>query len=184
MPEKPTQSGKPAWASLAVLIALSVVFGLFILPRFRASSSRLAGVPAPLFALPVLDAENSGNRLALRDLRGKAVILDFWASWCRPCREQMPIVERIAERFRDRGLVVVGVNTSDEEADARNFVQSRSMSYASVFDLAREASAAYGVQVLPTLVIIDRQGRIVDVRTSIVGEGELEDLAQKALDQK
>lgn len=180
-PEKSTQSARPAWASLSVLIGLAVVFGLFVLPRFRPSRSELVGVPAPTFALPVLDETTPGNRLALRDLRGKAVVLDFWASWCGPCRQQTAIMDEIAKRFESRGLVVVGVNTGDERQDALDFLRSRSNSYASVFDETREVTLAYQVKVLPTLVIIDRQGRIRDIRTSVVREAELEKLVEEAI---
>jgi cytochrome c biogenesis protein CcmG/thiol:disulfide interchange protein DsbE len=179
--EKPTRSARPAWASIAVLIGLSVFFGLFILPRFRPNQSRLVGVPAPAFTLPVLDPEESGNRIALRDLRGKAVVLDFWASWCGPCREQIPIVDDVAKRLRDRGLVVVGVNTGDEREDALAFVQSRATSYASVFDESRAVGLSYDVKVLPTLVIIDRRGQILSVRTGVVRQADLEQLVQNAL---
>jgi thiol-disulfide isomerase/thioredoxin len=179
--EKPTRSATPAWGSIAVLLALSVLFGLFILPRIRSSNSKLVGVPAPTFTLPVLDPAESGNRLALRDLRGKVVVLDFWASWCAPCREQIPIIERVVRRAESRGLVAVGVNTGDDRAAALAFLRSRAMSYASVFDATREVASAYGVTTLPTLIIIDRSGQIVAVRTSVVRQRELESLIESAL---
>jgi cytochrome c biogenesis protein CcmG, thiol:disulfide interchange protein DsbE len=177
---KAKRSATPAWASMAVLLALSVVFGLFILPRMRASHSKLVGIPAPAFALPVLD-EGSGNRLALRDLRGKAVLLDFWASWCGPCREQVTIVDDVAQRFSDRELTVIGVNTGDEKVDALAFLKSRSLSYASVFDETRETTLAYEVKTLPTLILIDKDGRIAAVRSSVVSRRELEQLVKDVL---
>jgi thiol-disulfide isomerase/thioredoxin len=180
-PSKVTRSATPAWASLAVLLLLSVVFGLFILPRFRPSDSKLMGIPAPAFTLPVIDVEESGNRLALADLKGKAVILDFWASWCRPCREQMGILDRMAEPLRGQGVVIVGVNTGDERADAVAFLRGRPIGYTSVIDATRQVTQAYDVDVLPTLVLIDRQGRIAAVRSSVVSQRELEALLDDAL---
>lgn len=180
-PTKLTRSATPAWASLAVLLLLSIVFGLFILPRFRPSGSKLVGIPAPAFTLPVIDAEESGNRLALVDLKGKAVILDFWASWCRPCRDQMGILDRMAEQLRGRGVVVVGVNTGDERPDALAFLRGRPIRYTSVFDATRQVTLAYDVDVLPTLVLIDREGRIAAVRSSVVSQRELEALLEDSL---
>ncbi|HMJ09852.1 MAG TPA: TlpA disulfide reductase family protein [Polyangiaceae bacterium] len=181
MNEKPTRSATPAWASIAVLLLSSVIFGLFILPRFRPSQAKLVGVPAPTFTLPVLDTEESGNRLALLDLKGKAVILDFWASWCRPCREQMAILDRLAEPLRKRGVVIVGVNTGDEREDALGFLRSRTLAYTSVFDETRHVTQAYDVEVLPTLVLIDRRGQIAAVRSSVVSQRELEELLEETL---
>lgn len=178
---KPIRSATPAWASLAVLLLLSVVFGLFILPRFRPSGSKLVGIPAPAFTLPVLDAEESGNRLSLDDLKGKAVILDFWASWCRPCREQMGILDSMAAGLRQQGVVIVGVNTGDERPDALAFLRGRPVTYTSVFDATREVTRAYDVDVLPTLVLIDREGRIASVRSSVMSQRELEALLDDAL---
>jgi cytochrome c biogenesis protein CcmG, thiol:disulfide interchange protein DsbE len=179
--EKPLRSAQPAWGSMAVLLGLCVFFGLFVLPRIRSSHSRLVGAPAPTFTLPVLDPEQSGNRLGLRDLRGKAVVLDFWASWCGPCRQQMPIIDRLVERYEKQGLVVVGVNTDDDERQALEFLRSRSNAYASVFDETREVSATYEVRVLPTLVVIDRQGIVLEVRSGVLREDELEELVRRAL---
>ncbi|HEY6560289.1 MAG TPA: TlpA disulfide reductase family protein [Polyangiaceae bacterium] len=178
---KPTRSATPAWASLAVLLLLSVLFGLFILPRFRPSDSRLVGIPAPAFTLPVLDVEESGNRLSLDDLQGKAVILDFWASWCRPCREQMGILDGMAERLRGQGVVIVGVNTGDGRPDALAFLRGRPVTYTSVFDATRQVTQAYDVDVLPTLVLIDRAGRIAAVRSSVVSRRELDALLEESL---
>lgn len=179
--KKPTRSAQPAWASLAVVLAVSAFFGLVVLPRMRPARSKLVGVPAPTFTLPVLDATEPGNRLSLRDLRGKAIVLDFWASWCGPCRQQIPIIDRIARRFENRGLVVIGVNTGDELPQALSFLSSRSLAYASVFDEERHVTLAYDVKVLPTLILVDREGKIAAVRTSVVREPELEELVKSAL---
>ncbi len=109
-----------------------------------------------------------------------AVVIDFWASWCAPCREQAPIVDDVARRYRGKGLIVVGIDTGDERDAAVRFAQSRGLSYAALFD-SGDVAAAYRVDGLPTLVVIDRNGRIVTTRRSVVRREDLEQLVEEAL---
>jgi thiol-disulfide isomerase/thioredoxin len=177
---KKTQDPKVGWISLAALVVVSVMFGLIVLPRIGGRADR-RGEIAPDFTLEVIHGGDPGNRIRLSELRGKVVLLDFWASWCVPCREQMPVVDRIAARYTDKGVVVVGVSTSDRRADAVAFLRSSSVSYPCVFDEGSRVGTAYDVRSLPGLVVIDRQGRVSAVRTRLVSEGELEGLVSQAL---
>ncbi|MEB2310931.1 MAG: TlpA disulfide reductase family protein [Sorangiineae bacterium] len=163
-----------------VVLALgaALVVGV-ILPRVW-SRRRARAVPAPDFVLPVIYNGEEGSRVRLSDARGSAVLLDFWASWCGPCQEQAPIVDELARRYRARGLVVLGIDTGDEQEAAIRWAQSRKLSYAVAFD-GGEVAAAYRVEGLPTLVVIDRRGRIVATRTRVVSEAELSRLVDEAL---
>src|SRR5688572_26033767 len=132
---KRTRDYRQAWLSLAALVAITAMFVFVIMPltgRDR-KNSRISQI-APDFSLEVVHRGDPGNRIRLSTLQGKAVVLDFWASWCGPCREQMPIMERVARRFEARDVVVVGVNTSDSRTDALTFLRGGGTSYASVFD--------------------------------------------------
>ena len=149
-------SGKVLYPAIAVLIALSALFGLAIMPRLGPGGGRLVGKPAPDVTLPVLANGDPGARMRLSELKGHAVVLDFWATWCGPCTVQAPILDRLARRHQKRGLMVLGVNVDDPPEVAKAFVSHKGLSYPIVTDDTREASVRYGVDKLPSLVVIDK----------------------------
>lgn len=112
---------------------------------------------APAFSLPRFD----GGTLTLASLRGKYVLVNFWASWCVPCRDEAPLLERAWRQYRDRGLVVVGVNIQDLEPEARKFIAQFKVSYPNVRDRDGRVSRAYGTTGVPETFFIDRDGRVV-----------------------
>ena len=125
---------------------------------------------APDFTLERLDG--SGD-LQLSSLRGKVVILNFWASWCTPCKEEAPFLEELWRANRDRGLVVVGLDAKDFRADARRFVERFSLSFPTVFDGPGELVGPYGVTGFPETFVIDREGLVVAAfRGAVNGEAE------------
>ena len=118
--------------------------------------SPLIGKPAPPFALTLFD----GNALRLGDLRGNVVFLNFWASWCVPCREEAPALETAWQAYRPRGVVFVGINIQDKEQDARAFLDEFSITYANGVDPGSKIAVDYGVYGIPETFVIDRGGRI------------------------
>lgn len=110
---------------------------------------------APDFELPLFD----GRTLRLADLRGQGVVLNFWASWCPPCRTEAPIFASLSEAFRDRGVVFVGVNIQDNETDARAFLEEFKIGYPNGPDPG-EIATEYGIAAIPTTIFIDAEGRI------------------------
>ena len=169
----------------ALGVVLMLLAGFALLPRvLRSVAGAGVGGDAPEFRLPLVanaPAEGDGN-LSLGALRGRPVLLDFWATWCEPCRIEAPIVDRVARRWKDRDLAVVGVNTDTaDQGDPRAFALSHGLSYPIVRDEQGSASHAYGVEELPTLVIISRSGKIIAVRTGIADDAELERLVRQAL---
>lgn len=175
-------SPRRAWLTLAGVIGVSLFFGLVVLPRVGGrKKSAFEGMPAPDFELEVISGGDAGNRLRLAHLAGKAVILDFWASWCGPCRQQAPIVEELSRAHAGGDVVVIGISTSDERDSALSFIRSASLSYTMLFDEGTRVAGAYGVRNLPTLVVVGRSGKIIAVRTSVVRAAELERLVAEAL---
>jgi cytochrome c biogenesis protein CcmG/thiol:disulfide interchange protein DsbE len=138
----------------------------------RAMSSPLVGASAPEFALPGLD----GGELRLGSLRGQVVIVNFWASWCVPCREEAAALETVWRRHRDSGLILVGVNIQDREGAARAFVDHTRTTYSNVVDATGATSIAYGIYGVPETFVIDRTGRI---RARQVGAVTVESLVEQ-----
>lgn len=126
---------------------------------------------APDFELPLLgeDAE-----LSLASLRGKPVVLNVWASWCDPCREEAPLLQDAHERWRDAGVVVLGVDYQDGSDDALAFMEEFGLTYPSVRDGSGSVLAGYGVTGVPETFFIDRQGRIVDYTSGPVDPATLD----------
>ncbi len=114
----------------------------------------------------------NGRPVRLSDLRGKVVILEFWASWCEPCRYEMPVVEALQQRFKDEGLVVLGINDEDPPI-ARRYVEQGGYTFPTLFDKSQAVAGLYGVRAIPALFVIDRQGEIVG-RHSGYGPGSEE----------
>lgn len=155
---KPTTDRRQALTFLGLAGLAVAFFGYAILPLLDPVKSPLMNSPAPDFTLGIIAGGEPGSRWALSDHRGKVVILDFWASWCAPCRVQAPVVERIAQRFPD--VEVVGVNTSDDMSDAMAFLRSNPTTYVSVFDGQGAVAGAYRATALPTLVVVDASGNV------------------------
>lgn len=125
-------------------------------PRPAATPApRLVGKDAIAFALKDLD----GNQVDLQSLKGKVVLLDFWASWCGPCVAEMPHIEKLHKDFKDQGLVVLGLNNEEAEV-ARSFVKNKGYTFTTLVDEGREVAMRYGVSGIPQVFIIDREGKV------------------------
>ena len=123
----------------------------------RAIPSPLIRKPAPPFTLQLFD----GGSLHLEDLRGKVVLVNFWASWCYPaCYEEAPVLERAWRAYRDRGLMVVGVDVQDTEPAARQFIDQFKLTFPNGPDPKGKIAIDYGVYGVPETFVIDGQGVI------------------------
>ena len=125
---------------------------------------------APEVALPRLDGNGRGT---LQQYRGTVVVLNFWASWCEPCRAESPLLERWHRRVRPRGGTVLGIDVLDVTADARDFVRRYGLSYPMLRDRDGETIRSFGVAAYPETFVIDRSGRIAASRRGPVDDAFL-----------
>lgn len=128
------------------------------------SASPREGFLAPEFTLATLD----GTKVTLSDLRGKIVLINLWATWCPPCRAEMPALENAYEQYRDSGVVILGINVTyqDSERDIPPFVEEFELTFPILLDRDGSVSTLYQLRGLPTTFFVNREGII---RTVVVG---------------
>lgn len=177
---KKTSEPRQLWTFFGLLLLAAAIFGYAVLPYLDPGRAKLVGRQVPEFALPTISGAEPGSRIDLEDYRGRVVLLDFWASWCPPCRTQAPIMDRVARRFEDQGVSVIGVNTGDEPDAALAFIEQAGLTYPSVVDLDGSVSRVFGASQLPTLVVVDPQGKVVNVQARVVKEPELVTIIEAA----
>jgi cytochrome c biogenesis protein CcmG/thiol:disulfide interchange protein DsbE len=163
----------PGLARRVRLVAQGVAIGLVVLlflllawslatdegGDLAAASARGERPLAPDFTLERLDGDGA---LTLSSLRGKGVVLNVWASWCIPCKEEAPFLEQVWRESRDEGLVVVGLDAKDFRRDARAFVRRYGLTFPIVYDGPGDTLGGYGVTGFPETFVLDREGRVVE----------------------
>lgn len=159
---------------LLFLVVLVLFVGLLAvgLGRQNRSERRATGV-APEFELTTF----AGETIRLADLRGKGVVLNFWASWCVPCRAEAPLLEAAWQQERNNGIVFIGLDYLDQEHAAKAFIEEFGVTYPNGPDLQSKAARRYGIQAVPETFFIGPDGKIVSL---VIGQiTSAEDLAQR-----
>jgi cytochrome c biogenesis protein CcmG, thiol:disulfide interchange protein DsbE len=142
---------------------------------------RGAREPAPSLELPRL---SGAGVQSLEDYRGKVVVLNFWASWCEPCREESPLLDRWHRRIEPRGGTVLGVDALDVTSDARDFIRRYGLSYPMLRDGNGDTREPFGIVGFPETFVIDRRGRIAAVRRGPVDEAFMRSQVEPLLEEE
>ncbi|TXT24302.1 MAG: alkyl hydroperoxide reductase [Gallionellaceae bacterium] len=166
-----------AVAGLAIALAIAgLLLSLKDAPKdMFPQPSVAAKEAAPDFKLALLD----GSNFQLGSHKGKPVLINFFASWCLPCGEEMPAIEKIVHEYGPRGVVFLGISTDDTETNASNFIKKHGVTFPAGIDKSTEIQKAYGLYGIPTTYFIDKQGMVNYFHSGSVTE----DLMRHELDK-
>lgn len=188
LPAEPvTEESGPAKRSPWLYIAI-VVIGVFVvilaLALFRTNRSQPTSGPAPDFQLTLFEgyAGNAGrNPIRLSDLKGKVVVLNFWASWCIPCAQEAADLQATYEKYQDKDVVFLGVDWTDIEGDALNYLKRFNITYANGPDLQTRIGPLYRISGVPETYVIDGAGNVQFTKISPVTTAELSGVIDRLL---
>ncbi len=147
----------PLRAAVLAVVLAALVFAVYSSLNKNPATVKV-GDEAPNFSLQQLD----GEPVKLSDLRGKAVLLNFWGSWCKPCKSEMPAIEKIYQKNKDKGFVVVGVNIGESPIVVKQFAEQVGVTFPLWLDQKREITQLYKIGPIPTSFFIDRNGKVAD----------------------
>jgi cytochrome c biogenesis protein CcmG/thiol:disulfide interchange protein DsbE len=155
--------------SIVLLVGILAVVAVFGWALIRSSQTQPTAGPAPDFTITTYD----GQEYRLSELRGKVVIVNFWASWCVPCHDEAPALQRVYERYKDRGVEMLGVAYTDTEANALAFIDQYGMTYPTGPDTGTRISDRYNILGVPETFVVDQQGNITHFIMQPTSEAEL-----------
>lgn len=177
-PSRTTLSSRERWYALGGVLTALVLIALIwsLTDHTERPSIGEVNRPAPNFTLPELN----GGEVHLGNYRGKVVLVNFWATWCEPCKRETPALQAAYKRLSNQGLMIIGVNLTDDEtaqgnteSDIRSFVEQYNVTYPIALDVAGEATKAFRVFPLPTSYFIDPEGTIRYIRVGEITTDEV-----------
>jgi peroxiredoxin len=144
---------KQLYTHYLVTLFITIAFGL--LASAPGNAETLQG-KAPDFTLK----SSSGKNIKLSEYRGQVILLNFWASWCGPCRQEMPLLNQIQNRYSKLGFTVLGVNVEEDSRQAKTMLREIPVDFPILFDTTNKVSKLYNVSAMPSTVLIDRDGNL------------------------
>ncbi|RMF34716.1 MAG: TlpA family protein disulfide reductase [Chloroflexi bacterium] len=171
---------------LLVWVVIFALLGLLGWGLIHQSQSRPESGLAPDFTMPIFSGyenEFTGGKVTLSQLRGRIVVVNFWASWCVECRREAKELETVWRTYRDQGVVVLGVDYVDTESKARTYLEEFNITYPNGPDLRSRISDTYHITGVPETFVVDRDGRIVLTKVGPFRPGELDQAIRNLLSQ-
>jgi cytochrome c biogenesis protein CcmG/thiol:disulfide interchange protein DsbE len=171
-----------------LLIGLLMGAVVFIgMPRFNPSTTPLPtdGTPAPMTGAPAPDftlMNISGTEVSLKDLKGKPVLINYWATWCVPCKDEMPAIEAAYQEHKDTGLTVLAVDADEGLTEVTSFVTSLDISFEVLMDPGSTVNELYRVRAYPTSFFVGRDGTIMAMQIGVMNEAQLAEHLAKILE--
>lgn len=176
-----TAGQRPAWkrwvTGVSLGIASFLILLLMLIPRSEADTVLQIGQAAPDFALESL----TGEKVRLSDLKGKPVVINFWATWCPPCRKEMPEFQQVYDQYRDAGLQFYAINVGESKVAVEDYRQRLGVHFPILIDKNEEAQTAYKILPLPSTFFIDREGIIRGVYQYQMSLPQIEDEVKRLL---
>ncbi len=168
--------------AVGLVVGLLALFALGLAVAGQQGRRPEAGTPAPAFSLVLYDDHRAGlpKTISLADLRGKPVVLNFWASWCIPCRDEAPEFEAASRRYKDQ-VVFLGANWLEVEAAALPYLKQQAITYANGFDTQQQVARAYRITGVPETFFIDRNGILRQIETRPLTGADLDTAIQELL---
>ena len=162
--------------------SLVVATALLAVPVGAGSATGGGVAPAPEFALPA----RSGATVSLRALRGQVVLINFWATWCGPCRKEMPLLEQIQRKYAPLGFTMLGVNVEEDTRLMDTFLKDVPVTFPILLDPANGVSKLYNVSAMPSTVIVDRKGNVRFIHQGYKpgDEGKYQDMIRQLIREK
>ena len=148
------------------VLRASIALAAFLPLAVNVTLAAAIGDAAPAFTLPAAP----GGSIALEQLRGQVVYVDFWASWCAPCRRSFPWMNEMQQRYGGRGLVIVAINVDTKREDVERFLRQYPAEFTVAYDGTGGTPGAYGVKVMPSSYLVDTRGRIAGIESGFVDE--------------
>lgn len=160
----------------AILLLLVLAVGYTLYQNvFAEEKDATLGKEAPNFVAQDLE----GNTFELESYKGKGVLLNFWASWCEPCEQEMPYMNSLYEKYKDKGIEILALNADETPLVIDAFVQKYDLKFPILQDKGQKILRLYNVQPLPTTILIDKNGRVIQIVTGTLTEQGIENLLQK-----
>ncbi|MGH1017520.1 thiol-disulfide oxidoreductase ResA [Bacillus mycoides] len=155
-----------------ILLILSGAVGFTLYQGFFTDKEKMQiGKEAPNFVVTDLEGKN----IALKDLKGKGVFLNFWGTWCKPCEKEMPYMNELYPKYKEKGVEIIALDADETDIAVKNFVKQYDLKFPVAIDKGQKIIGTYGVGPLPTTFLIDKEGKVVE---QIIGEQTKEQLEE------